>query len=113
MTGIGWVADGLLSRHVARGDLALLDTVDRLTGLAIEDVQIPRLGRDAQRGDRPLRQRGMSNRTGGAGRIRVPEIVVNRLKVPGVVPGLEIDGDHRVAEQIVSRPVSSVGAGNG
>ena len=42
----------------------------------------------------------------------VPQIMVNRLKVPLVGPGLNIDGNHRVAKQVRTLSIAAVGPGD-
>ena len=56
--------------------------------------------------------RAMSNKSRRRRRIGVPEIVMDGLEVPLVRAGLDVDRDHRVAEQVGALAVAAVGAGD-
>ena len=102
---------GRLAGHVARRHRPLLDAVDRLAGLAVQDVEVAGLGGHPEGRDRTVLARNVEQGRRRR-RIGVPQVVVNRLEVPDVLAGLGPDRDDRVAVEVRARPVAAVVARN-
>ena len=95
------------ARHGALFDGLLDNRPHGLSGLAIEDVEEALLAR--HRGDLPgfavYRDVGQDRR---ARKVEVPDAVVDELKVPLALPGVQVDRHQRLGEQVVARPVAAV-----
>ena len=48
---------------------------------------------------------------GRLGTVIVPEVVVDLLEVPAILAGVQVNGDYRGGEQIVTRPPGTVQVG--
>jgi hypothetical protein len=70
-------------RHVALRNRALLDAEHRLAGFTIENVHVARLRGDGECGNRGPATHDIEQRW-RRGRVVIPEIVMNGLKVPPV-----------------------------
>ncbi len=98
---------GQLARDVAPGNRALLDAEHRPAGLAVQDVHIAGL-------------RGQGERWHGAavshdveqsrwrGRVGVPQVVMDGLKVPSVLARVNVHRDDCIAKQVGPFPISAV-----
>ena len=102
---------GLLPGHRARRHRPLLDVEDRLAVLPVQDEEVAGLRRHGEGVDRlaaPLDLEQHRRRR----RIVVPDVVVDRLEVPAVLAGPDVDRDHGVREEVGAVPVAAVGEGN-
>ena len=101
-----------LAGHVAGRDRAILHAEDRLAVLAVQDVQVARLGGHAEgRDGAPVLLDIEQHRR--RGRVGVPQVVADGLEVPAVLAAVRIDSHHGVAVQVGALAVAAVGAGNG
>ena len=105
-TGNGCVGEYHSSGHVALRHGTLLDAEDRLAGGAIEDEHVAGLADRRERGHAPAVLHDVDEHRRRR-HVEVPQVVVHGLEVPAVLAGLGVDGDDRVAEQIVAGPVAA------
>src|SRR5690606_6528595 len=95
------------ARHVALRHGPLLDRDHGLAVLAVEHEHVARLAdvheaRDALAVDDDVEQRS------GGRHVRIPQIVVDRLKVPEVLARGGLDRDDRIREKIDARAIAPV-----
>ena len=105
--GAGFVGNGCvggvpLAGYVALRHGPLLDGPDRLAGDAVEDVGEGLLARLRDRLDLAAVDRDVEQVAGG-GEVVVPEAVVHGLEVPDALPGLGVDRDDALGEEVVAR----------
>src|SRR6185436_3589447 len=81
--------EGPLARNVTLRHGPFHDTKDRLARLTIQDVHVSRLGREGH-GRNPASVSDDVDESRGSGWIRIPYVMVNRLKVKLVRAGLNI-----------------------
>ena len=103
---------GRLPGDVAVRHRAFLDAEDRLAALAVQDVQIARLGGHAEGRDGAPVLLDVEQH-GRRGRVGIPQIMADRLEVPAVLAGLRVDRHHGVAVQVGALAVAAIGAGDG
>ena len=96
----------VLLRPAALRDRLLGDAVERLAGLAVEQVIPASLAWLAQPVHELAVHRGVEEHD-RAGRVVVPDVVVNFLEVPAVRAGLRVDRHDRAGEEVVT---GSIGA---
>ena len=104
--GKGCVGDGFLARDVALRHRALFDRNERLTCLAIEHEEVTRLGRNADRGDRPALLAPVEQDRRRR-HVVVPEIVMNRLEVPDTRAGVGAQRYDGIGEQVIAEPLAA------
>ena len=86
---------------------ALLDGPDRLAGGAVEDVGETLLADLRERLDRPAVDLDVDESRRGR-EVVVPDPVVDRLEVPDPLPGLGVDGDDALGEEVVAEAMAAV-----
>jgi hypothetical protein len=101
---------GLLPRLLR--DRPLVDADERLAGLAIEDVRPPGLPDFSDRLPRAATDVHV-HQDDGIDRVVVPDVVVHLLKVPLVLSGLHLDGDHRDGVEVIAGAHGAVVIGTG
>jgi hypothetical protein len=95
-----------LTCHIAFRNSALFDGYQRQAGLAIEDEEMTSLRGHAQRCDGPAilvpAEEDWRRRD-----IVVPEVVVDRLKMPDAYPGIRPQCHDRVGEQVIAQSLTA------
>ena len=98
---------GLLAFHMRGRNTTVLDREERLSGRALENVDVTRLG-DLRDGVdfATVARHGDQCRRGGE--VPVPQVVLYRLEMPETLSGFRIEREQRVGEQIVPDTVRAV-----
>ena len=91
----------LLAGHRALRHRPLFHAEHRLAGHAIEDEQQPHLGDLRDRGNRLAVLDDVDQRRRRA-EVVVPDVVMHELLVPLALAGRDVDGDERVAVEVVA-----------
>src|SRR4029453_9917815 len=95
-----------LARHITFGDGTLLDAEDGLSVRAVEDEHITSLADGSEGRNGPSVLYDIDKAWCGR-HVRIPDVVMHRLKVPFVFARLCVDRNDGVREEIVSRPVAA------
>ena len=103
--------EGPLERNVALRHRPFHDTKDRLARLAIQDVHVTRLGRECHRRN-PASVSDDVDESRGCGWIRIPHVMVNRLKVKLVCAGLNVHRHYGVSIEVGPGAIASVATRN-
>src|SRR6185503_7498041 len=90
-----------------RGHLAILDREEWLSVLAIEHEDVPGLGDLRERVDASS-VAGHGDERRRSGEVEIPEVVLDRLKVPDAPTRARVEREHRVGEEIVAVPIRTV-----
>ena len=96
-----------LSGHIARRNRTLLDTEYRFAGFTVEDEHPALLSNLCECWNRLSVLFDVDQNRRGR-QVRIPQIVMNGLEMPFVLSGFRIDGDHRIAKQVVAFSVSAI-----
>jgi hypothetical protein len=101
---------GDLTGYRAGERVDLDDVVHRFTGVTVENIEMPGLGRDGDGVDRLALSLELDE--GWRRRIvPVPEVVFEHLIVPLQLAGASIDRDETIGEQVVAETVRAVEVG--
>lgn len=93
---------GALSRHRALRDRPLLDWEERVSGEPIQDVHEARL-RDLRHRRDLLSAAANRHQDRRVRQIVIPDVVVDDLVVPEPLPGIRVQREDGIGEQILPR----------
>ena len=110
--GAGLIGNGCVGDSFSPGTFdarhrPLLESPDRLAGLAVERVQNRLLRRLEHAGDAPSADVHVHDDRRGR-RVVVPDVVVHHLVVPQPLAGLDVERDEARRKQVVARAEAAV-----
>ena len=101
---------GDLAGDGARRHLPVLDRIDRRAGHAIEDEDVPVLGRLRDGVDR-LAVAPDRDEARRRGRVAIPDVVAHELEVPDELSRVGVEREQRVRVEVVANAVGAVEIG--
>ena len=108
--GNGWVDEYHSPGDVALFDRPFFNRPDRLTGDAVEHIEERLFTGNHDGFDGAAIHRDVGE-DGRRGHIHIPERMVDELKMPFTLAGLEIDADQAVGKEIIAGAMASVKIG--